>query len=85
MNLREQVEQLLPSWERWYPSLFDAAKDLGLIKARVCAPSSLLLSNRHSRVQARAAEAHRERWGGTFSDDPAPKKRRSKRRRRPSS
>ena len=81
MSLREQVEQLLPSWERWYPSLFDAAKDLGLIKARVCAPSSLLLSNRHSHIQARAAEAHRERWGGTFSDDPGPQKRRAKRRR----
>ena len=84
MSLREQVEQLLPSWERWYPSLFDAAKDLGLIKAQVCAPSSLLLSNRHSRIQARAAEAHRERWGGNFSDDPSAGKRRGKRRRRPS-
>ncbi len=84
MSLREQVEQLLPGWERWYPSLFDAAKDLGLIKAYVCAPSSLLLSNRHSRIQARAAQAHRERWGGTFSDDAAPQKRRPK-RRRPSS
>jgi hypothetical protein len=82
LNLREQVEQLLPGWERWYPSLFDAAKDLGLIKARVCAPSSLLLSNRHSHIQARAEQAHREMWGGTFSDDdPAPPRRKAKRRR----
>ena len=36
MNLREQVESLLPAWERWYPSLFDAASDLGLIRAEVC-------------------------------------------------
>jgi hypothetical protein len=82
LNLREQVEQLLPNWERWYPSLFEAAKDLGLIKARVCAPSSLLLSNRHSHIQARAEQAHREIWGGTFSDDdPGAHKRRPKRRR----
>jgi len=29
MSLRDQVELLLPNWERWYPSLFDAAYDLG--------------------------------------------------------
>jgi len=81
VSLREQVEQLLPSWERWYPSLFEAAKDLGLIKAQVCAPSSLLLSNRHSRIQARAAEAHREQWGGTFSDNAAPSRHKAKQRR----
>lgn len=64
MNLREQVENLLPGWERWYPSLFDAATDLGLLRARVCAPGSLLLSKRHSRVQSDAEAAHREQWGG---------------------
>ncbi len=62
MNLREQVESLLPSWESWYPSLFDAAYDLGLIRARVCDPSSLLLSNRHAAVQGEALQAFRERW-----------------------
>ena len=31
MSLRDEVERLLPNWERWYPSLFDAASDLGLI------------------------------------------------------
>ena len=36
MNLRDQVVLLLPDWERWYPSLFDAASDLGLIRAEVC-------------------------------------------------
>jgi hypothetical protein len=37
-SLREQVEELLPGWRQWYPSLFDAASDLGLIRARVCDP-----------------------------------------------
>jgi hypothetical protein len=63
MNLRAKVEELLPNWERWYPSLFDAASDLGIIKARVCDPGSLLLTNRHSDVRQQAEEAHREQWG----------------------
>lgn len=62
MTLREQVEQLLPNWESWYPSLFDAARDLGVIRARVCDPGSLLLSNRHAGVNSEAARAHREQW-----------------------
>lgn len=62
MNLREQVERALPNWQSWYPSLFDAAVDLGLIRAVVCDPASLLLSNRHSSVRAAAAEAHRRQW-----------------------
>jgi len=64
MNLREQVEDLLPNWERWYPSLFDAATDLGLIRAEICDPNSLLLTRRHARVRQRAEDAHREKWGG---------------------
>jgi hypothetical protein len=68
MSLREQVEKMLPNWERWYPSLFDAADDLGLIKAAVCDPNSLLLSNRHARIRQRAEDAHREKWGGTAQD-----------------
>lgn len=64
-SLKERVEQRLPSWESWYPSLFDAAVDLGLLRAQVCSPSKLLLSNRHSRVQQQAEQAHREKWGGT--------------------
>ena len=64
MTLREQVEGVLPNWEGWYPSLFDAAVDLGLIRARVCPPSSLLLSNRHAGIQSAAQNAHREKWGG---------------------
>lgn len=64
MSLRKQVEHLLPNWERWYPSLFDAASDLGVIRAQVCDPSSLLLQNRHARVRQRAKAAHREKWGG---------------------
>lgn len=64
MTLREEVEALLPNWESWYPSLFHAAEDLGLIRARVCSPDSLLLSNRHARVQSRARTAFRDKWGG---------------------
>ena len=64
MTLREEVENLLPNWETWYPSLFHAAEDLGLIRARVCDPSSLLLSRRHSAVNQAAAKAHRDKWGG---------------------
>ena len=69
MNLREKVEELLPNWERWYPSLFDAAYDLGVIRAEVCDPNSLLLTNRHARIRQRAAEAHREKWGGQIQDE----------------
>lgn len=71
MTLREQVEQLLPSWRSWYPSLFDAAADLGLIRARVCPPSSLLLSTRHARIQSAAEALHREKWGGGPADPTA--------------
>jgi len=65
MSLKNEVEALLPNWESWYPSLFHAAEDLGIIRARVCSPSSLMLSNRHSEVQSAALQAFREKWGGT--------------------
>lgn len=68
MNLRKQVEELLPNWERWYPSLFDAASDLGLIKAEVCDPSNLLLTTRHAKIRQRAEDAHREKWGGQLQE-----------------
>jgi hypothetical protein len=63
MSLRDQVDRLLPGWRQWYPSLFDAAADLGLIRARVCPPGSLLLSRRHADVQ-RAAEGNAPRAMG---------------------
>ena len=44
------------------PSNVGAAVDLGVIRARVCDPSSLLLSNRHAGVRAAAELAHRKRW-----------------------
>ena len=69
MSLRDQVDRLLPGWRQWYPSLFDAAADLGLIRARVCPPGSLLLSRRHADVQREAEEMHRERWGGGPPED----------------
>ena len=62
MNLREQVESLLPNWRTWYPSLFDAAVDLGILRARVCDPSTLLLQRRHEGVRAAAEQAHRRKW-----------------------
>ncbi len=68
LNLREQVEQLLPEWRSWYPSLFHAAEDLGLIRARVCAPSSLMLSHRHAAVQSEALQAFKEQW--SVEDEP---------------
>jgi hypothetical protein len=67
-SLREQVERLLPTWQSWYPSLFDAAADLGLIRARVCAPSSLMLSNRHASVQSEAIQMFKEKW--SVEDEP---------------
>jgi hypothetical protein len=69
MSLRESVEAILPEWERWYPSLFDAAADLGVIRCRVCAPSSLLLSRRHSAIRDEAIAAFRERWNAVEPED----------------
>ena len=82
MNLKEQVENLLPGWESWYPSLFDAARDLGIIRARVCSPSSLLLSSRHSAIRQDAENAHREQWGGTGELVQPQRSRKRKRRNR---
>jgi hypothetical protein len=63
-SLKKQVEELLPNWRSWYPSLFHAAEDLGIIRARVCDPASLNLSNRHASVQSQALQEFREKWGG---------------------
>lgn len=67
-SLREQVESLLPTWQSWYPSLFHAAEDLGLIRARVCPLSSLMLSNRHAQVQNEAMQEFKQRW--SVEDEP---------------
>lgn len=67
-NLREQVENLLPEWRSWYPSLFHAAEDLGLIRARVCAPATLMLSHRHAAIQSEALQAFKEQW--SVEDEP---------------
>jgi hypothetical protein len=69
MNLRDRVDAIFPEWERWYPSLFDAAADLGVIRARVCAPSSLLLSRRHAVIYGEAVQAFRERWNALEETD----------------
>ncbi len=68
LSLREQVEHLLPGWQSWYPSLFHAAEDLGLIRARVCSPDSLMLSNRHAAVQSEAMQMFKQRWA--VEDEP---------------
>ena len=76
MSLRDAVEAIFPEWERWYPSLFDAADDLGVIRARVCPPSQLLLSNRHAGIRDEAIRAFRERWSALEeeeSDYPPPR------------
>ena len=70
MSLRDVVESILPEWERWYPSLFDAAADLGVIRARVCPPSQLLLSNRHAGIRDEAIRAFRERWSALEEEEP---------------
>jgi hypothetical protein len=62
MSLRDEVEILLPNWESWYPSVFDAAVDLGLLRARVCPPGSLMLSQRHASIYNEAVQAFREQW-----------------------
>lgn len=67
-SLREQVEALLPAWESWYPSLFHAAEDLGIIRARVCSLSSLMLSHRHAAVQSEALQAFKNQW--SVEDEP---------------
>ncbi len=69
MSLRDIVEAILPEWERWYPSLFDAALDLGVIRARVCPPSALLLSRRHAAIYGEAVQAFRERWSALEEPD----------------
>jgi hypothetical protein len=79
VNLREQVEKLLPGWESWYPSLFDAARDLGIIRARVCPPSSLLLSSRHSGIRQDAQNTHRENWSGSGNVTPIPRRKKQRR------
>ncbi|MDH3508155.1 MAG: hypothetical protein OEQ25_13560 [Gammaproteobacteria bacterium] len=80
VSLQDQVEKLLPGWRRWYPSLFEAARDLGIIRARVCSPDSLLLSNRHANIRRDAEDAHREKWGGQ-AQEPAMAGKRQRRKR----
>ena len=69
MSLRDNVEAIFPEWERWYPSLFDAAADLGVIRARVCPPSQLLLSRRHASIRDEAVQAFRQRWNAIEPED----------------
>ena len=68
MVLKDEVEKLLPNWQSWYPSLFDAAVDLGIIRAQVCSPDALMLSSRHRSVRQAAENAHRDKWGGILDN-----------------
>ena len=61
-SLRDRVDELLPDWQSWYPSLFDAAQDLGLLRAQVCDLSSLMLSHRHASIYQEAVQAFRNQW-----------------------
>ncbi len=61
-SLRDRVDELLPEWQSWYPSLFDAAQDLGLLRAQVCDLSSLMLSHRHASIYNEAVQAFRNQW-----------------------
>ena len=61
-SLRDRVDEVLPGWQNWYPSLFDAAQDLGILRAQVCDLSSLMLSHRHSSVLNEAVQAFRNQW-----------------------
>jgi hypothetical protein len=68
MSLRDEVNALLPGWESWYPSVFDAAVDLGLLRARVCPPGQLMLSQRHASIYNEAVQAFREQWSAVESE-----------------
>jgi hypothetical protein len=69
MNLRDQVESLLPNWQSWYPTVFEAAVDLGILRARVCPPGSLLLSQRHASIYNEAVQAFREQWSAVEQEE----------------
>jgi hypothetical protein len=69
MSLRDQVETLLPNWQSWYPTVFDAAVDLGILRARVCPPGSLLLSQRHASIYNEAVQAFREQWSAAEQEE----------------
>ncbi|MCC7200760.1 MAG: hypothetical protein IT483_14710 [Gammaproteobacteria bacterium] len=62
ISLRDRLDAAMPGWDRWYANAFDAAVDLGILRARVCDPSSLLLSRRHATVQQDAEQAFRDKW-----------------------
>ncbi len=61
-SLRDRVDEILPGWQSWYPSLFDAAQDLGILRAQVCDLSSLMLSHRHANIYNEAVQAFRNQW-----------------------
>lgn len=84
-SLRDQVDELLPGWQSWYPSLFDAAQDLGILRARVCDLSSLVLSNRHASVYNEAIQAFRNQWSveEPEAQDAQPEQHKPKRREPP--
>ena len=64
ITLKERVEKILPKWKSRYANPFDAATDLGLLKATVSDPDSLNLNKRHSRIRQQAKSLERELLGG---------------------
>ena len=65
ITLKERVEKILPKWKSRYANPFDAATDLGLLKATVSDPDSLNLNKRHSRIRQQADNFQSELWGGS--------------------
>ena len=84
-SLRDQVDEMLPGWQSWYPSLFDAAQDLGILRARVCDLSSLVLSNRHAGIYNEAVQAFRNQWSveEPEAQDAPPEPQRQRKHREP--
>jgi hypothetical protein len=78
-SLRDQVDELLPGWQSWYPSLFDAAQDLGILRARVCDLSTLVLSNRHASIYNEAVQAFRNQWSAEEPEEVHERERNSRR------
>jgi hypothetical protein len=62
VNLKEQVEKLLPNWQNWYATVFEAAVDLGLVKESHTKESDLDLRKRHKSIRREAENQFRKKW-----------------------
>lgn len=69
MNLKEEVEKLLPNWQNWYGTVFEAAVDLGLVKESRAKESDLDLRKRHKNIRRDAEQQFRKKWNIGNDDD----------------